>query len=260
MNKFTEMISNLKDIQRLKESELEKLQSKQTDIKSNLIEYKEKEQNLKKEIEEGYHRKEVLENYRKLYWNKVKIWVFLFLGIEPLGIGMSVLISLITIPSLRSSIIVAGIIMWNLLEFPITKMIINEQTKEIHKIKKSYKLEEVISKIHGQEQELGIISQKIEESKNTLNELDIQVPRLENELQDITENLSKVAESYKETFKRVTQTIKIEELRWKYQHEIDFELDQAFEQKEKRNEFTLKNKNDSVMSSINAVDRLSKKA
>ncbi len=241
MNKFTELISNLKDIQTLKEAELEKAQSEQTDIKLNLIEYKEKEQNLKKKIEDGYHRKEVLENYRKLYWNKAKLWVLLFLGIaEPIGIGMSVLISLLCIPSLRSSIIVAGIIMWNLIELPVNKAIINDQTKEMYKIKKNFKLEEVVSKLHGQEQELAIISQKIEEYKNALHELDIQVPRLEKELGDITENLSKAVESYKETFKKVTNTIKIQELRWEYQNELDSRMNEEFDQKEKCHELALK--------------------
>lgn len=240
MNKFTEMISNLKDIQRLKESELEKLQSKQTDIKSSLIEYKEKGQNLKKEIEDGYYRKEVLENYRKLYWNKAKLWVLRFLATEPIGIGMSVLLASLYSPSMKIPTIVVGSILWNLIELPVTKMIIDEQTKEIYKIKKNDKLEEVIPKIHGQEQELAIISQKAENSQSILNELDIQIIGLENELQDITENLSKTVESYKKTFQKVTNTIKIQELRWEYQQELDSQINEEFVQKEKCNEFTLK--------------------
>ena len=76
-----------------------------------------------------------------------------------------------------------------------------------------------------------------------MNELDIHIKTLKKELKEIEEQLLTVVVLYKETFTKIIQTSKIEELKLKRQQEIDFLVNEEFEKNniaEKYNVLNLK--------------------
>lgn len=242
MNQFIKSISDLDKKADLKEEKLEETKLKESKEQENLQEQEKQAEDVKDEIESLASIKYMLENYKKIYWGYAKSNGIAFFVVELIGV---LVYNITTIFSNISS--VTGVIFYNLCTAILFCGWLLADTKEMREIKKNYKLEEVIAEREKKEKELEKINEKKEEIKETLNQLNIEISNLENQLENIRIKRSQELSYYEWIVKKVTKKDKIEmytkeiqELCDRRKNEMDVLINDEFDQREKRNEFTLK--------------------
>ena len=210
MNQLFKYISDLKQIINLKEEELENEKLKESKEQENLQKQEKQEKKISVEIRNARARKYILEHYKKFYLKEISPYIFVFLIGESIAIliffGISKWYGMPPVNPLSIGMCIA----YNLLVGRASLRGARRSIEMIREVKQNYKLEELIEKIKEKDKELTKIYVKKEEIKETLNQLNVQIPTLEKEVENLRIKRSQEISYYEGLAKKVMKTNKIE--------------------------------------------------